>query len=85
MVRKIIFLHCVKHNFRYPTYSQVKFHIGMKLRVRAFWSCNICLPESARFKDMSSFWNSVCSFLVRFVDKRQLMSNIFIKLTKCGM
>ena len=62
----------------------------MKLRVRAIWSCNICLPESARCKDIAaSFLEAVFAhlvILVRFVDLEQItMSNIFTKLTKGGM
>ena len=40
-----------------PGPSRGKSIIGIKLKVRAFWPCNIFLPEFACFKDISSLVN----------------------------
>ena len=40
-----------------PGPSRGKSLIGIKLKVRAFWPCNISLPEFACFKDISSLVN----------------------------
>ena len=65
-----------------PTYSQVKSHIGMKLRVRAFWSCNIWLQESAILKDKRFFGTVFTQFWSDFVayistDNRNAQHNYY--------